>query len=380
VSARPAAGGRPALWQRVDELVDRSPNLEALRAHGLALYALRRYSQLGRPAPRSLLLEERTAAVRALITPTVLARVRAVVRGPIVVLKGPVLAPLYPGNTRTYNDVDLLVEDAPAAHRALLEAGFVEVEDEDFERLDIRYHLQPVAWQTLPLKIEVHSQLNWPLGLPRPPLRDLLGRAVPGELGPGLLVPAPVQHTLLLAAHGWTHQPLGSLRDLIDVAVMSADLPRDELDALARDWRLERLWKATSQAIESLLEGSRAPSLALRVLGRHLSSARERTVLESHVERLLSPFCGLPPRRALARSAEQLLSEFRPLEDERWRDKLSRTLQALRRASDPRSEHERKLGRLGGTPRSAGSAEAARNGRAAPLARESVEARLEEGR
>jgi hypothetical protein len=67
-------------------------------------------------------------------------------------------------------------------------------------------------------------------------------------------------------------------------------------------------------------------------------------VVEQHLERLLSPFWGLPPRPALVRASRALSMEFRPAFDETWGEKLSRTGRALRRALVPVASHNRQLG------------------------------------
>ena len=72
---------------------------------------------------------------------------------------------------------------------------------------------------------------------------------------PGCCAPLPERRALVLAAHAWTHGPLIRLRDLLDVALMTAKADRDELERLAEDWGT---W------------------------ARNLSAARERTVLEQH--------------------------------------------------------------------------------------------------
>jgi hypothetical protein len=342
----PEAGTSAALWDRVGELVERSPNLSALRAHGLALFALQRLVQAGQPVPPALAYDERTATLTSLIAPSVLSRVRAACDGPLLVLKGPVVAALYPNGTRGYNDLDILVPDAEAAHAALIAAGFALVDDPEFFEFDIRYHLQPLAWESLPLMVEIHKRPNWPLGLEPPPIEELFEQAVESDVGDGVLAPSRAHQALLLAGHAWTHRPLGFLRDLIDVAVTVESVPPTELTDLARRWGASRLWATTSAAIEAVLYQRRRRTFALRLWARHLAAGRERTVLENHLERLLSPFWGLPPRRAISKSFGNVAAEIRPLDEETWRRKLTRTLQALKRAFVPRSEHERKLGQL----------------------------------
>ena len=71
---------------------------------------------------------ERWAAGTLLAAPETLARVRRVVDGPILLHKGPEAAAAYPDPVmRGFDDIDLIVRDAPAVQRALVRAGFVEI-------------------------------------------------------------------------------------------------------------------------------------------------------------------------------------------------------------------------------------------------------------
>lgn len=351
IVAKPPASGplSAGLWRRVDELVDRAPNDWALRTHKLTSFAVRRRRAAGQAVPKWMAMDERAAALIALGTPTVLARIREAAERDIVVLKGPGVAARYPNGGRTYNDLDVLVRDGEAQrlHAALLESGFMAVEDPDLEELAIDYHLQPLAWERLPLRIEIHTRPNWPPDLPGVPVDELFAGAVAEAAFPdGVLVPAPAHHALLLAGHGWTERTFGCLRDLIDVAVMAEGIPASELQARADAWGMGRLWAATWRAVEAVLFRSRPTPLSLRVWAGHLEDVRERTVLENHLERLLSPFSALPPGKAARRSMNALAAEVRPLENETWGAKGRRAGQALRRAFQPRSEHEFQLGEL----------------------------------
>jgi len=332
------------VWSRLDELIDRVPDLGALRVHGLALLAARRWRETGREVPRDLQLEERYLAMSGLSAAAVLARARAAYDGRMLLFKGPLVAARYRDGVRGFNDVDLLVDDADAAQAALIEQGFYEVDDPDlFEDL---HHLRPLMYPSLPMKIEIHHHPKWPDGFDQPPAEAFFAGAREDFAAvPGILTPAPEVHTLMLAAHAWGHGPLRSLRDLADVAVMVVDADAERLDALAAEWGMARLWRTTRNAVASVFGGARRTA-ALGIWARHLGDARERTVLETHLEHWLSPFWGMPPSRALRMSAAQVSYELRPVAGESWRDKLTRVAQAARRAFAPRSEHDRKLGDL----------------------------------
>jgi putative nucleotidyltransferase-like protein len=336
-------GARDPIWAAVDGLVDRSPGLEHLYSHRLHLIAARRRRRRGRPVEDRLLADERLAALRVLAAPTVLGRVREAIDGPIVLMKGYEVAQRYEDPTlRPFGDLDLLVPDSRRAHRALLAAGFVEMGDPDLF-VDI-HHLRPVGLPGLAVPIEVHHDPKWPDALAAPRRDELLSSAIPSSVGvDGISTLPPAHHALCLAAHSWAHLPLRRIQELVDVAVMSAEDDRAEISALARRWGLRRIWETTVGCVDSLFYGERAGA-AQRLWARHLATARERTVFESHVEKWMSPHWALPPLAAVHATAVQLAGEVRAAEGETWRRKASRARRAVRNASVPRSEHERQLG------------------------------------
>jgi hypothetical protein len=334
----PAAGPMSAaLWSVTDELVDRAPNTRALRAHGLHLLAGARLRALGRPVPEEIVADEWHAALATLAVPALLERARAAYDGQLMVMKGPEVALRYPDPAlRAYRDIDLLADDAEAAERALLGAGFQAMGSAEVD--DVGYHVCPLVWPGLSLCIEVHRWPHWVEGLELPPVRELLDAAEPSGLGvAGILAPAPHHHALLLAGHAWVHEPLRRLVELIDVAAFMEETDREAVRKLARRWGCNRVWHTTELAVDSLLYGT-ARSLPLRTWARHLSRARERTVLESRVQRLAGPAWGLPmrevPRAVLGAGAVHV----RRHDGERWREKLARTGKLVRNAASPISE------------------------------------------
>jgi Uncharacterised nucleotidyltransferase len=328
----------------LERLADRAGSVDDLRLHKLQLVAARTWSERGRLVPGPLVDEERYARMLALLAPIVLGRLRAAVRGPIVLLKGPEAAARYPDPTlRPYGDLDLLVEDAPRVQRALLAAGFVEVgEVEPYVGI---HHLRPVAWPGLPLPVEIHERPKWIDGLAPPPTSELIAAAVPSATEvDGILALPPAQHALVLAAHSWAHTPLQRVLELADVALVADEADREELRALAERWGIARLWSTTEGATDALFRGGRRP-LALRVWARNLSRVSERTVLESHLQRWLSPFGALPARAALAAALSRLGRDLRPRRGETWRDKAGRTIRALLSPFTHLSDHRRALDR-----------------------------------
>ena len=330
------------LWAAVDRLVDRAPSLADLSSHRLELLAGRRWRALGKPVPPAVVDQERRAAVVQLAAPVLLGRVRAAYEGELALLKGLEVARRYPEpGLRMFGDVDLLADDADSAQRALLAAGFREVGDPSLYE-DI-HHLRPLQWPDLPLVVELHSRPKWVEGIaPAPSTAELLAAAVPGPHGFDVLPPA--HHALLLAAHSWAHEPLRRLRDIVDVVAVAEAGGWDDVTALARSWRVERLWRSTRAVANAVLYGGRRP-LAVRLWAQNLETARERTVLENHLQRWFSDFSIMPAHRAAARMPATLAGEISPEGGEGWRPKLSRSRHAIRNASRRRSEHDEELAR-----------------------------------
>ena len=81
-----------------------------------------------------------------------------------------------------------------------------------------------------------------------------------------------------------------------------------------------------------------------RLWAASLERGRERTVLQSHASRWLSGFAVLPAHRAARSLGGTLVREVLP-DDEPWREKARRSLQALRAPSRARSEHDRAVAR-----------------------------------
>jgi hypothetical protein len=335
------------LWPALEGLADRARSVDNLRLHKLQLIAARSLRERGRFVPDPLLVEERYARMLALLAPIVLRRVRDAVQDQLVLIKGPEAAERYPDPAlRPYGDLDLLVEDAPRVQRALLAAGFVEVGD--IELYVGIHHLRPLAWPGIPLPIEIHDAPKWIPGLAPPPTSELLASTVPSATGiDGILALAPAQHALVLAAHSWAHMPLQRVLELADVALVADEADRDELRELASRWGLPHVWSTTEGAADALFAGGRR-TLPLRVWARNLARAGERTVLESHLERWLSPFGALPPRAALAAALRRIARDLRPGRDETWRAKSARTGRALLSPFTSLSDHRRALERSPG--------------------------------
>jgi hypothetical protein len=315
------------MWERIDTLLENSSApLEVLRVHRVELLEARRRRAAGLPLEPDTLADEARVAVNEMAVPGLLARVRAAYDGPLLLMKGPEVALDYgAAGLRSFGDLDFLTGDAHAAQAALLGAGFQEVFEPGIYE-DI-HHLRPLWWPGLPLVVELHTEANWPKGIPGPSTEELLAAAVPSRLGvAGITTLPPEQHALILAAHAWEHQPLGRLGNLLDVAVVLRRADEAQIDRLARRWGCRRMSRTTRNAIRALTSDGR--SAATRLWARHLYDARERTVFEWHVKDVLAPLWGYPATRVPA----AVLREARRLE-------LSRSWLALRHARRPRSAY-----------------------------------------
>lgn len=345
LAALPAEGRRPGasldahLWHAVDRLLDRVEVVPDVCAHRLELLKADRLRRLGLPIPPALVEEERSSILRSLAAPLLLERVRAACDGPVLLLKGPEVARWYPSpRLRAFDDVDVLVADAEGTQQSLVDAGFVEV-GEPSHYVGI-HHLRPLHLPGFPLVVEVHERPKWVTGLPPPSAEALFGVAEPAE--GGLLALPAAALALVLAAHDWAHRPLEQLGRLVDIAAVCQGADRAEVRELAERWRVARLWRTTSGAIDALLYGTR-PVWPLRTWARGLAAGRERTVLENHLERILAGYAVLPPRRAAAATAVGLRRTLTPYPGETWARKARRAREALGHARWRRSWHDRRL-------------------------------------
>lgn len=323
------------LWSSVGALID-SASIDGVLAHKLGPLAAGRRRAAGEPVPEVLAAEERVASLAAMIADPVLRRIREVGDGPMVLLKGPEVAALYPPNGRRFGDIDVLTPDAPALHRSLREHGFVEMET-PFDHSE-HHHLVPLRWPVVPLYVEVHSAPNWPQDLSPPSVAEILEAAVPSVVGiDGFSAPSRAHHALLFAGHSWAHEPLKTLRDLIDIAVLAAEEDPADLSRTATSWGLGRIWRTTWRAIDALFFDGR-PSGAVQVWARHLAHVRERTVFETHLQAALYPFWERPPAPAMVKSLGAISADLRPAPGESWGVKLARAERAIREARLPRTK------------------------------------------
>jgi hypothetical protein len=294
--------------------------------------------------PTDLLNQERWAAMVSMGAPVLLKRAGAAYGGQLMLMKGPEVAARYRHpSDRGFYDLDLLADDAAAAQAALLAAGFVQFGDPTGYRNP--QHLCPLIWPGIPLIIELHRRPGYPPWLPPLNVLNLFNDAVPSvtAASDGLLAPSPEAHALLLAAHSWTHQPLGRLGDLLDIAVISRGSGRGRVDELARAWGWEPMWRVVHAVAEAVLCDDNARPMSLSTWGRHLRSARQRTVLEGHLARIAAPASALPVRLTPRAVAQVMRSTASRRDDEPWTDKFRRSRLAVAHAFMEVSAHDRHL-------------------------------------
>jgi hypothetical protein len=290
----------------------------------------------------------------ALTIELLLQRVRDACDGTVIVLKGPEVAALYPDPLmRGFIDLDLLVADPELEQARLLAAGFVESVDPPWafrrvrERDELfagKHHAHPLIWPGLPMRVELHRRPSWPRWLKPPPVEGLFAAPVPSATGiDGVSTLPRLEHALVLAAHMWSHEPLGRLRDLFELVAMAEGTPKADLARVADEWGIDRLWKATIAAAEAVTAGAR-PTLAQRLWARNLAGVRERTVFESHLEGWISCFWTLPPAKAMPLAFHNMLWDLRPAAEEPWRAKLHRVRRAIANATVRKSAHDEQLG------------------------------------
>ncbi len=279
----------------------------------------------------------------------VLGKARSAYGGAVMLMKGPEVAAHYPvPSDRPFSDLDLLVDDAAEAQRALVGAGFVEIGDPAaYAGLQ---HLPPLIWPGAPLVVEVHGRPSQPFWVAPAPPQSLFPTAVPSAVGvPGVLAPEPAAHAVLLVAHAWADGLLGSVGQLLDVAVLLARSDRRRADHFARAWGWQGMWKSSLAVMDTVIGGER-PRLTHKLWARHLVDVRERVVLENHIGRLAGPVWSLPAREVPRAIACALRYTAAPERDEDWITQLRRAGLAIAHAFRPLSEHEQSLTWIG--PRS----------------------------
>jgi hypothetical protein len=343
-------------WPIVDRLLARL-DVGAICDHRLGPLAAYRRRLLGQEVPEQLRREERAAATANLVAPALLARARDAYDGTLVVLKGPEVTSRYPGRARRFGDLDLLPADAEKAQEALLAAGF-RLQDRDWppefydEVHRPHYHLHPLEWPGLALRIEIHKHVKWPEGLAGPSNAEIFEAARPGTPTiDGLLVPDPSHHAVLLSSHAWGEVPMRHIRELMDILAFVDGTGRDEAARVAKRWGFRRGWETTLSVADWLLHDAPEP-VAVKLWARYLRGLREPTVIEMHLQEWLAPFWMAPPKSAVRFAAAAVARDLVPGPDQTWPDNARQILRALAHPFSSKAEHDLRsgVGRKTGRP------------------------------
>lgn len=241
---------------------------------------------------------------------------REALDGPMVLIKGLALAPLWPDAAcRPAGDVDVLVPDAAAAWECLRGHGWTPADVPQHPwRPGVMWD-PPWHWHAYPLDppgggpcIELHRRAAWPLVLDEMgagiPPAELIARAqapVGASIPDGVDVPDLVDHALVMAAGSWGKYPFERLSQLVDVHLLAlAAGGGDRVRERAAQYGLGRLWDQVWGAAESVFGGEPAP-LSFRMLGRWMWRADDPTFV--NMTRVAGWFHIAPPHRAAATAA-----------------------------------------------------------------------------
>jgi hypothetical protein len=336
---------RQDLWNGVEAVLDKAPSLEDLFANRTHLLAHDCWRRRGLEVPQSVARAELLCIVRDAVAREALKVLCDSYDGPVMVLKGPHTASYYPvPTTRPFADLDVLVAEPEAAHRALVAAGFEPTGFPDSYYAGL-HHLRPLIFQgTVPLAVEVHRRPNWFHWSHPPPSPELFQTASAGVLGiPKALGLPAAEHALILAAHAWVELPFRRLLDLVDVAAVSREVDSGELAELSERWGMGRIWSTTDAAAAALFYRERTPA-SLAICARNLATARDRTVLETHLRRWLGSFWARPAHIAVFAAAKSIFDDVIPDSSETWRVQLARSRHALSNWRRPDDAYSRHLG------------------------------------
>ena len=286
---------------------------------------------------------ERMAAAGAMAAPVLMAKVRAALDGPMLVMKGAEVAHHYSDPAlRSYGDIDLIVPDAERSQSSSsMRASSCAARRGCYEGI---HHLRPLRAPGLPLLVELHHEPKWIDRLEPPSVHELLELGVPApHLCDGVLVLPPAPHALVMAAHTWGHYPLTPLRDLLDIALVARRADSAEIERLAED-------SGSGARVANHLAGHglpvrrRARGLPPCGSGPATSRTSASALCSSRTSSAGWPASGLfRAARRSAASEPRVAHDLRREGDERWSAKLGRTRRALRSAFVRKSHHDHAL-------------------------------------
>lgn len=328
------------LWTSLDRIIAASPDAAALRTHGLGPIAAWRMRQRGEPVPAEFERLAHGAAYAAVTAAPLLEKVIAILQEPVLVLKGPEVAALYPERTlRTYGDLDLLVSDLPVAERRLLDAGFAELMPG--KKIEGHHHDSPLGLGGLALMIELHRDPGWLSWLTPPSNAELTRTAVPSATGVDGAYALPLeQRALFLASHAWRHGPYNSLIQLVDIELIRQRSDSERLQTLAQRWGMERVWSHSCAMIDWFFYGDAEPPGSVHLWwARHLARSRERTLLEYYAANWGRGLAAPTFAEQLATMAQDVRFSFTAHSWQTRRQKFGRIASGARHLARPASRH-----------------------------------------
>jgi Uncharacterised nucleotidyltransferase len=217
----------------------------------------------------------------------VLEQVRRSSSVPLMLLKGLQIGALYPEPwMRDTGDIDILTTDPERLFSDLVGVGFVPREIEANRR---HHQLPPLSDPTFGVVVEVHRRPNTGAFGPVVSVEECFAQAVPSRTEiDGLLGPSTEHEFVLHLAHSWADRPLGRLRDLIDLELLSTSLGGTEsVRRATRRYKLFRVWELTAEAQSWAVHGNR-PTKRVARRGKHLEQVFNPG--SDVIRRLASPF------------------------------------------------------------------------------------------
>ncbi len=328
------------LWISLDRIIDAAPATAALRTHGLGPIAAWRLRERGGPVPAEIERLARGAAYASVTAAPLLQTVIDILQEPVLVLKGPEVARLYPERTlRTYGDLDLLVRDLPRAERMLIDAGFAELMPN--RKIAGHHHDSPLGMGGLALMIELHRDPGWLAWLTPPSTAELMRASIPSATGidGGRALPLEWQ-ALFLASHAWRHNPYLSIIHLVDIELARQQTDPAAIRALARRWGIEHVWDHICAMIDWFIyQRTPPPGVLHRWWARHLEAAREQTLLEFYLAHWGRGLAAPTTPERIGTIAHDIRFSFAVHSWQSRRQKFGRIALGARRLATPSSRH-----------------------------------------
>jgi hypothetical protein len=328
------------LWTSLDRIIAAAPDAAALRTHGLGPIAAWRMRQRGESVPADIERLALGAAYASVTSAPLLERIVEILQEPVLVLKGPEVARLYPErNLRTYGDLDLLVSDLPAAERRLIDAGFAELMPG--RKIEGHHHDSPLGLTGMALMIELHRDPGWLSWLTPPANVELLRAAVPSATRVAGALALPLeQQALFLASHAWRHGPYTSLIHLIDIELARQQTDSRTIAELAQRWGIERVWTHLCAMIDWFIYERGSPPGPVHVWwARHLEEKRERSLLEFYLASWGRGLAAPTVAEQVGTVARDVRFSFATHSWQSRRQKLGRIAKGARGLARPASTH-----------------------------------------